>query len=142
MVCSEEVGEDPDFIQDFECYFKCNEEALEFVSSCEKKHGVTWWLIWQLCRKPSLKMLEACEVSGKNNGRFRSSECIFETRFQKITPGKKNNKWCNLIWALTSSTTQCCYIIALLSVYMCHFIIFLQQHYEEHSMLPNFFPFG
>ena len=41
MVCSEEVGEDPDFIQDFGCYFKCDEEALEFVSSCEKKRGVT-----------------------------------------------------------------------------------------------------
>lgn len=90
MVCSEEVGEDPDFIQDFGCYFKCDEEALEFVSSCEKKCGVTCRLTWQLCRKPSLKMLETCEVSGKNNGKFRSSECIFETRFQKITPGKKN----------------------------------------------------
>lgn len=64
----------------------------------------------------------------------------FEGRSKKISPGTKrrvndnnsilglNNKFNN--WMLLYYSTG--------SVYMCNHIIFLQQHYEKHSMLLTF----
>ena len=69
----------------------------------------------------------------------------FEGRSEKITLGgkkRRNRKRNDVTWFglwLTSSGIECCYIIALVSVYMCHLIIFPQQLCEEHYMLPTFF---
>lgn len=62
MLCDEQVEEEPDLIKDFQCYSKCNEEALECVNSCGSRGGVTLFnsrfksILWLVCEESEKRL--------------------------------------------------------------------------------------